>query len=94
MGAGASAGASSSCGIDGSFQEPSDEFAAVASVAVPAGQRAQRAVLGGRWQGWGNQKGRIRLVHLRGGEELASSVVGGLAPHEVCTLREVSQPSD
>ena len=89
MGAGASAGGSGlTATIDECFAEPSDAFVTVALLTVPAGHTAHRAVVAGHWQdqGWGNQKGRVRLALLKGGEELASQALEGVAPHEAAAF--------
>ena len=82
--------------IDGDFREPSNDWVAVTHpkksaqdepppvrLVVPPAHVASRATISGHWydQGWGNQKGRLRLVLLRGGEQIAAAALPGCAPH-------------
>ena len=98
--------------IDRDFGEPSDAWVDVTQpkgnaqdeppplrLKVPPAHVGSRATISGHWydQGFGNQKGRLRLVLLRGGEQIAAAALPGCAPHAKAPFDlelELSPPSD
>ena len=69
--------------IDHDFIDQSNDWVGVATLVVPPAHVVRGATISGHWcdQGSGNQKGRVRLVLLRGGALVADAAVPGLAPH-------------
>ena len=69
--------------INGSFTGQSDDYVEVARLEVPAGYKARGAEVFGTWrdQGYGNQKGRLRLELSRDGRLFGFYSMGEVAPH-------------
>jgi Leucine-rich repeat (LRR) protein len=71
--------------IDHELGGGNDTWVAVvgSGLKVPPAHVVRGATISGHWrdQGYGNQKGRVRLVLLRDGALVAESALPGLAPH-------------
>ena len=85
MGAGGSAGAKNSVatGFDGEYGDPSEEYQTVETIGI-AWEGESACVASGRWkdQGWGNQKGGVRLALVRDGRDVAVTTTPEVAPHD------------
>lgn len=73
-------------GFVGIFETGSDDYEPFhVPITIPIGATKVTAVeLSTTWrdQGWGNQKGRIRLVIMRGNDIVAETAVDHVAPHQ------------
>ncbi|KAJ1452717.1 hypothetical protein M885DRAFT_526059 [Pelagophyceae sp. CCMP2097] len=85
MGAGVSfGGGGETVKVEGTYEAASDAFVTIAVLPVLPGAELQGVTFAGRWgdQGYGNQKGRLRIVVLLQGAEVAVADVEGVAPHD------------
>ena len=74
--------------IKENFGTQSNQYCTVATLEVPAGHKARGARVTGKWrdQGWGNRKGKVRLVLLHRDKEVAASSTDSCAPHSWAKL--------
>lgn len=68
--------------FDGKYKKASDVFVCVASLRLCGALVSAEAK--GKWsdQGWGNQKGSLKIRLVRGGAVVAEKSLEGLAPHK------------
>ena len=74
--------------IKENYSTQSNQYCTVATLEVPAGHKACGARVTGQWrdQGWGNRKGKVRLVLLHRDKEVAASSTDSCAPHSWAKL--------